>query len=768
MINNFYKIKNNTLIGIDEKRFKKYLLDNKFKAPDIPAGITKIKSNIFNEIDRMDEIYLPMSIGKINLECFEKFKNIIINYANYYDILIVDRTPYKKHIKCLKIAKIHNLKYFDEYLLENNGKNPTIPKGVVFIGEYVFKNNLKLKEVILPKSAIAIYKQAFMNCSNLQKIKLSPLCVDFGEEAFKNCNSLKQINISKSMFSIRENVFKHCNKLKIKIFDEYLVDYEEFHLKDELANNKNLECKNRFAVDKVLETNSFYFVLKDSNVHKLEKSKIDIKNTSNSMILYETKMERVNVFNLLQFMTKSKELPYSFIINNTNKDYVDKFYLNYISFKKNIIKKIVKKFKRPLNNIEYENLYKIAIISGFFENINSIKNKSTNFIINYLFSIDKNNGLHLDLEMFVSLFKSIRTKNVSFNKEFSETFLYNLKNLKLMIEEVISSKNYELIKIILSKCGESSIYYMHNKITKKSLGLLHDEYINYSQNNKLSSERKNFIEWTLKKNNFNNYVTKKDILNNKIYLFYKYYESIEAINRLVEVFNISKNLIQYSFYNIDELKNNYDLKKINVSSIYSEPKYREFKLFYNDNELKEFDSKKLVFQYDKRFSSKIMNKSNYLNALINCEFGTCANIGSSGSEYIYESYLDYLCQPFFIFDNSIMNNNIIGLFRININQKNGIGVINSLEVSKLVKYNYTDNEKNNIIEAFDGIIKKFVGLYNKFNSKKIKSIYLGCITHCGIDSYLEKKYKSVNINIEIKDRITIKNTKNSYLLVWKG
>ena len=41
----------------------------------------------------------------------------------------MDRTPYKKYIKCLKIAKIHNLKYFEEYLLENHGKNPTIPKG---------------------------------------------------------------------------------------------------------------------------------------------------------------------------------------------------------------------------------------------------------------------------------------------------------------------------------------------------------------------------------------------------------------------------------------------------------------------------------------------------------------------------------------------------------------------------------------------------------------------------------------------------------------
>lgn len=32
MINNFYKIKNNTLIGIDEKRFKKsFLVDKKMR-----------------------------------------------------------------------------------------------------------------------------------------------------------------------------------------------------------------------------------------------------------------------------------------------------------------------------------------------------------------------------------------------------------------------------------------------------------------------------------------------------------------------------------------------------------------------------------------------------------------------------------------------------------------------------------------------------------------------------------------------------------------
>lgn len=91
----------------------------------------------------------------------------------------------------------------------------------------------------------------------------------------------------------------------------------------------------------------------------------------------------------------------------------------------------------------------MCIISGFFENNDNLKNKSINFIINYLFSIEKSNGLCLNLLTFEELFAEINGEYIQYNKEFSDTFLFNLNNLKSMINESLYSKNYTLIKIII-------------------------------------------------------------------------------------------------------------------------------------------------------------------------------------------------------------------------------------------------------------------------------------------------------------------------------
>lgn len=164
-----------------------------FQAPPIPFGVKTIKRNIFNKIEKIEKIFLPTTISSIDVNCFEKFQNIIITYGDFYDLIISERDPYKNIRKSLTLTKIHNYNIFNDYLIKNKRLTPYIPDGVVFIGEYVFKNNSKIKEVILPNSAIAIYKRAFMNCYNLQNIKFSNLCRNFGEEVFKNCRSLKKL-----------------------------------------------------------------------------------------------------------------------------------------------------------------------------------------------------------------------------------------------------------------------------------------------------------------------------------------------------------------------------------------------------------------------------------------------------------------------------------------------------------------------------------------------------------------------------------------------
>ena len=76
------------------------------------------------------------------------------------------------------------------------------------------------------------------------------------------------------------------------------------------------------------------------------------------------------------------------------------------------------------------------IISGFFNKEGCLE-KSINFILKSLFNIN-NNGkslvLNLDdlCDIFISFYKN--EDNYSYNKEFSEYFLFDFGNLKKMIE----------------------------------------------------------------------------------------------------------------------------------------------------------------------------------------------------------------------------------------------------------------------------------------------------------------------------------------------
>jgi hypothetical protein len=109
MKSKFYEIKNKVVTNINIIPFNNCLKKHNFQAPPISFGVKTIKRNIFNKIEK---IFLPTTISSIDVNCFEKFKNIIITYGDFYDLIISERDPYKNIRKSLTLTKIHNYNIF--------------------------------------------------------------------------------------------------------------------------------------------------------------------------------------------------------------------------------------------------------------------------------------------------------------------------------------------------------------------------------------------------------------------------------------------------------------------------------------------------------------------------------------------------------------------------------------------------------------------------------------------------------------------------------
>lgn len=90
----------------------------------------------------------------------------------------------------------------------------TIPDGVTVINQGMFKDCWGLTDIVLPDRLKKIDTGAFIKCKSLKNLTI-PDCVEsIGDLAFRDCEGLKSIQLPKSLKSINVQSFKNCTSLK--------------------------------------------------------------------------------------------------------------------------------------------------------------------------------------------------------------------------------------------------------------------------------------------------------------------------------------------------------------------------------------------------------------------------------------------------------------------------------------------------------------------------------------------------------------------------
>ena len=89
----------------------------------------------------------------------------------------------------------------------------TLPKTLLNIGDYAFKECKALKSIVIPDSVTEIGTNAFYNCTSLESVKLPKKLKTISSSLFSGCTALTKIDLPDKVTSIEATAFQNCSAL---------------------------------------------------------------------------------------------------------------------------------------------------------------------------------------------------------------------------------------------------------------------------------------------------------------------------------------------------------------------------------------------------------------------------------------------------------------------------------------------------------------------------------------------------------------------------
>ena len=161
----------------------------------VPAGVTSIGYNAFNECNNVSSITLPDGLRSIEPFAFDQCGRLT-SVSIPGSVTSIGKYAFNR---CGSLISI------------------TLPDGVTRIEEYTFSYCDNLTSVTLPNGLRSIENYAFNCCSSLTSVPLPAGLTEIGESAFWECNSLTNVTIPATVTKMGKFAFTTSNRMTVAV-----------------------------------------------------------------------------------------------------------------------------------------------------------------------------------------------------------------------------------------------------------------------------------------------------------------------------------------------------------------------------------------------------------------------------------------------------------------------------------------------------------------------------------------------------------------------
>ena len=173
-----------TLREIGSSAFKNCTL---LEEVSIPDGVTRISGGAFQGCHSLTSITLPETVAEIGSYAFDECYNLT------------------------SIQLPQSMEYISAYAFSDTAlQDVVVPKGIEFLGNFLFFNCRKLQTVSLQDGLKNIGNSSFAGCSALEEIEIPETVEMIRKDAFKQCKNLKNLTFYGAPAIIEQSAFSGC------------------------------------------------------------------------------------------------------------------------------------------------------------------------------------------------------------------------------------------------------------------------------------------------------------------------------------------------------------------------------------------------------------------------------------------------------------------------------------------------------------------------------------------------------------------------------